>query len=76
MSSGKVPLNLCWENHPETTLGLWRSCKESPEHPTTLEMPEASGEATLMHNVAPNNLLALCPLRVRPEVRAQSLSDS
>lgn len=50
MSSGKVPLNLCWENRPETTLGVWSSCKESPEHPTTVEMPEASGEATLVHN--------------------------
>lgn len=50
VSQDTVPLNLCWENHPETTLGLWSSCKESPEHPTTLEMPQPSEEATLVHN--------------------------
>lgn len=66
MSSGKVPLNLCWENHPESNLGVWSSCKESPEHSTTVEVPEASREATLVHN-APSSKRSPGPLPAEGE---------
>lgn len=76
MGSGMAPLNLCWENHPETTQGLGSSCKQSPEHPTTLEMPEAAGEATLVHN-APSSKRSPGPLPAEGETWGeQSLSDT